>query len=65
MKSNFKDTFPKMPSEVPKGLLKKAFTHPNILVTVHFHSHADKRSFGPSKSITKKAINLIVLKKNN
>ena len=35
---------------------QKAFTHPNTLVTVHFHSHVNKRHFDSPKNITKQAI---------
>ena len=49
MKSNLKDTFSKKSFEFSKGFLKKVFTHPNILVIVHFHSHSNKRPSGPQK----------------
>ena len=50
MKSNLNGTSPKRPLGIPKGFLKKSLY---ILVTVHFHSHSNKRPSGPFKSVTK------------
>ena len=50
MKSSLKDLIPKGILKFQKALQKKAFTHPNTLVTIYFHSHFNKRPYELSKS---------------
>ena len=57
MKSNLKDTSllpPKGLLKFQKIFLKKAFTYPNTLITVYFHSHSNKRPSRPPRSVTKR-----------